>query len=58
MDWEYVEEFAWPSDKRQREERLLKLAKREELQALLSGSIMSRLPLTAIRTPSHICDES
>ncbi len=26
-DWEYVVKFAWPSDKRQREGRLLKLAK-------------------------------
>ncbi|KAH9203194.1 hypothetical protein DL95DRAFT_472613 [Leptodontidium sp. 2 PMI_412] len=26
-DWEYVVKFAWPSDKRQREEELLKLAK-------------------------------
>jgi hypothetical protein len=27
MDWEYVVKFAWPSDKRQREGELLKLAK-------------------------------
>lgn len=26
MGWEYVAKFAWPSNKRQREERLLKLA--------------------------------
>jgi len=26
-EWEYVIKFAWPSDKRQQEARLLKLAK-------------------------------
>jgi len=47
--WEYVVKFAWPSDKRQREGRLLKLAReREELQALLNGSIMNRLLSTGL----------
>jgi hypothetical protein len=53
-EWEYVVKFAWSSDKRKREGRLLNWPKREELQALLCGLVTNKLSLTAIRTPSQI----
>lgn len=56
-DWEHVVKFAWPSDKRQREGRLLKLAKERGVTGVAEWFNHEQIPLTVIRTPSHIYDE-
>jgi Fungal protein kinase len=57
-EWEHCVKFAWPSDKRQREGDLLKLAKERGVKVSPNGSITDRLLSTGARTLLRICEEA
>ena len=56
--WEFVVKLAWPSDKRQREGRLLKLAKDRGVTGILLGLVMSKSSLMENKTPLPSCEET